>query len=69
MEVVIRNHFRLVGDALLTSACDWLKDCPDQHERRKMERFLDELVVELDKLGEELEEEEEVEEDESDEEE
>ena len=57
MEVVVRNHFRLVRPALLTTACDWLKQCPDQHTRNKMSRFLDELVIEMDKLGEELEDE------------
>jgi hypothetical protein len=66
MEVVVRNHFRLVRPALLTAACAWLKECPDLHTQNKMSRFLDELVMELDKLGEELEEENEEDDDDDD---
>ena len=58
-EVVIRNHFRITRQTLLRLCCDWLKECPDVHDERKMRRVIDEVRVELDKLGEDLEVEEE----------
>lgn len=49
-EEAIRTHFRLQKEAVLRQCADWLTQCADAEEERRMRKAVDTLKSELDKL-------------------
>ena len=46
----IRTHFRLQKEAVLKQCAEWLTQCTDAEEERRMRKAVDTLKSELDKL-------------------
>lgn len=40
---MIKRHFRLQRDAILKQCCDWLSECQDAEEERRMRQTVNEL--------------------------
>ena len=49
-EEAIRAHFRLQREAVLKQCAEWLTECADSEEERRMRKAVDTLKSELDKL-------------------
>ena len=49
-EEAIRAHFRLQREAVLKQCAEWLTQCTDAEEERRMRKAVDTLKSELDKL-------------------
>lgn len=49
-EDVIRTHFRLQKEALLKQCSEWIAQCADDDEEKRMRKAVDMLKVELEKL-------------------
>ena len=49
-EEAIRTHFRLQKEAVLRQCADWLTQCADAEEERRMRKAVDTLKSDLDKL-------------------
>ncbi|XP_073231634.1 ubiquitin conjugation factor E4 B-like [Porites lutea] len=49
-EDVIRAHFRLQREEILTQCAEWLTQCADEEEETRMRKAIDCLKAELDKL-------------------
>lgn len=49
-EEAIRTHFRLQKEAVLKQCAEWLTQCTDAEEERRMRKAVDTLKSELDKL-------------------
>ena len=48
---MVRSHFRLQKDAILKQCSEWLHQCTDAEEERRMRKTVDDLRVELEKLS------------------
>ncbi|XP_031568634.1 uncharacterized protein LOC116303263 [Actinia tenebrosa] len=50
LEDVILTHFKLQKEAILKQVSDWLQQCIEPEEERRMRNAVEELKIELDKL-------------------
>jgi hypothetical protein len=50
LEDVVRTHFKLQKEVILKQVSEWLQQCLEPEEERRMRNAVEDLKIELDKL-------------------